>query len=746
MDVQYYNRINNGLRNRNLLRLLMIFLLTCMACGFNNAAPALQSCPDNVGKVERSQYRSAIAQTTMYYSVYTPPCYDQLQTLYPAAYLMHGSNEDDGQWLRLGLPEILDAGIAVGTLPPMIVVMPYGEWIANENQFEAVSWENVFLTELMPLVESTYRVNPRREARVIGGISRGGFWALEIAFRHPDLFNAVGGHSAFLDPNHAPDDFNPIDLATNAPDLESLAIWLDRGKDDYAAPGLDLIDDSLAQRGLSYQYTIYPEGQHYVTYWQTHVAEYMQFYGDSLVGQIEVAPAVLTPTAFAFATNTPAIIAQESSTPIPEAQPGSYWFIPAVAFSSLQTTLPDTQLWTVRVGQPDTKLIVSDSTAIDLMRYGITLTPEIRIVPDDALYNTLYSDPSLYTLLPFDKITPRFRILHVGENLPFDLPAADYPFAFPSDQPNFDSARLTRLLMSGVTALTRNTLTALDKNGVAWAGEAIKPYTDRADFFHTSNEVSFAPDCPIWNENVIGSFCSKLEHFDLLTNIGVDIAELTGNHNLDYGTQAYIDTLQWYQDHGVQTIGGGVQVQDARKPLILEHNGNAIAMLACNDVGPYYALAEETTPGAAACDRVWLREALPALAAQSDLLILTVQSLEMEDYRPTAQQQVDFRNFADLGADVVIGTQAHKPQTFEFYNSARGEAAFIHYGLGNIFFDQPFWGNMRFFMDNLLIYDRRLLTVDLFTGIIDDLARPRPMNADEQLNFLAFMFNTQAGN
>jgi hypothetical protein len=50
---------------------------------------------------------------------------------------------------------------------------------------------------------------------------------------------------------------------------------------------------------------------------------------------------------------------------------------------------------------------------------------------------------------------------------------------------------------------------------------------------------------------------------------------------------------------------------------------------------------------------------------------------------------------------------------------------------------------MRFFMDQLFIYEGRLLGIDLFTGIIDDLARPRPMTDEEQVNFLAFMFNTQ---
>jgi Putative enzyme of poly-gamma-glutamate biosynthesis (capsule formation) len=168
-----------------------------------------------------------------------------------------------------------------------------------------------------------------------------------------------------------------------------------------------------------------------------------------------------------------------------------------------------------------------------------------------------------------------------------------------------------------------------------------------------------------------------------------------------------------------------------------------VALVACNWAGPYYALASDQRPGAAACDWNWLRETLPELAATSDLLIVTMQHWEYEEYLPTDAQRADFRGIADLGADVVIGTQAHKPQVFEFYNTRRGEQAFLHYGLGNLFFDQPFWGNMRFFMDQLFIYEGRLLGIDLFTGIIDDLARPRPMTDEERLNFLAFMFNTQ---
>jgi poly-gamma-glutamate synthesis protein (capsule biosynthesis protein) len=124
---------------------------------------------------------------------------------------------------------------------------------------------------------------------------------------------------------------------------------------------------------------------------------------------------------------------------------------------------------------------------------------------------------------------------------------------------------------------------------------------------------------------------------------------------------------------------------------------------------------------------------------------VTLQYQEYEGYIPQPQQQIDYQTIADWGADVVIGTAEHKPMTFEYYPTRRGETAFIHYGLGNLFFDQMFWGNMRFFMDTLYVYDGRLLTIELFPGIIDEQVRPRLMTADEQFNFLYFLFVEQNG-
>jgi poly-gamma-glutamate synthesis protein (capsule biosynthesis protein) len=718
-------------------RFWMLVITLAFMVSFPGAAVthSSQVCDEAEGTVERHSYRSAISQTNMVYSIYTPPCYGLDNHLYPVLYLMHGSNEDDSQWIRLGIQEILDMGVADGSLPPMIVVLPFGNWIANENQFDSVSWENVFLTELLPLVEARYRVDPKRDARAIGGISRGGFWAFEIAFRHPDLFSAVGGHSAFFAEGNAPPEYDPLKLARSAANIETLYIWLDRGADDYAKDGLDLMSERLTHRDIQHEYTIYPEGQHTNDYWRQHAREYLLFYA-RIWQSIHTVP---TDMPFVFATNTPTA----AGSPQPDTS-NTYIFLPAVSFPSLQTSISREALDSVRHGQSDSRLVIDETTAAQFQEYGVQ-TSGIQIVPDGSLLAALWRDRKQYTLLAFERLTPRYRVLHLDDLHPFDTDLADYPFAFQSAAPNYDPQRLTRIALSGVTALTRLTREALDQKGTLWAGEALKPYVERADFFHTSNEVSFSPKCPESDGAPPGEFCAKEAHFNLLIQLGLDIVELTGNHNNDFGIDSYLETLKWYRENGIQITGGGENLEQARQPLIIEHHGNRITILACNWAGPYYALATESQPGAAACDWNWLHGIVPQLASQSHVLIVTIQYQEYEDYKPTPEQEADFKGLADLGADVVIGTQAHKPQIFEFYNSRRGIESFIHYGLGNLFFDQPFWGNSRFFMDQLFIYDGRLLSVDLFTGIIEENARPRPMTPDEQLNFLAFMFNTQAG-
>lgn len=721
---------------------ILCYVVFGMLAAISLTSAQTSPCAETTGRIERAFYRAEVIQTTMAYSVYLPPCYDRDNTIYPVLYLMHGSNEDDGQWLRLGVAQTLDAAITAGTLPPMVVALPFGNWIANENRFGHDSWGAVFIDQFMPLIEDTYRVATTRDQRAIGGISRGGFWAFHIALRFPQMFSAVGGHSAYFDRYHAASEYNPLDLALNAPGVESLRLWLDRGRDDFAAPGLDLMQNRLDERGLSYTYTVYPEGQHNNAYWSQHVGEYLAFYAADWTPPPPTQPVI-------FATSTP------RPSPTPVSAPGGWEvFLPVAAFPSLQGDISGARLAAVLRGEYDSALVLGESTAAALARLGVTLNSGARLVADDALFNTIWRDRRLYTLLPIDRLLPRYRILTVDGAHPLDGDPREYLLAFASETPTYDPARLTRLLLSGVTALTRQTTTALDANGIAWAAEAIAPVVARSDFFHISNEVSMYPTCPQAAGPLLGgssSFCSRPEHFDLLELLGVDIVELSGNHNNDYGYEAYLDTLAWYEARRIAVVGGGRTVDEARTPLLFDHHGNSIALVACNWIGPYYALANDdpgalggVRPGAASCESGWLSELLPELARAHDVVVVMVQYQEFDEYSPTDRQRFDFRRLADWGADVIIGTSSHFPQPVEFYPRGASEA-FIHYGLGNLFFDQTFFAGVRFFMDRLLIYDGRLVAVDLYTGIIEGQGRPRLMDSTERENFLYLIFNRYGG-
>jgi enterochelin esterase-like enzyme len=732
-------------------------------CSVMIGTQAQTTCGETTGRTERDFHYASDIQTRIYYTVYLPACYDQTDDSYPVIYLMHGSNEDDGQWGRLGLFDLLDEGIARGEYPPVIAVMPFAEWVGNENRFDRYSWSGVFRDGVMPLLEDTYRIDTGR--RAIGGISRGGFWAFHFAFRDPAMFDAVGGHSAFFDLYHAPPEENPLHLASDGENVDTLRIWLDHGVDDYALPGLEIMHERLSERGVAHLYTVKPQGEHNNAYWGQHIAEYVQFYMQGWQSDVQPEPTATHPPAL-FVTNTPrptpqsdlgllptptvpAPVAELAPTTAPSsADDNLYLLLPAIAFGSRQANMTGEQLANIRAGLLDPRLVLSTDVAGMLaLDYGINVAEGTRLVEPGALLNTLSRDGTLYTLLPFDRLTPRYRVLRVDETHPLDADLAEYPFAFASDTPNFYPVRLTRIAMSGVTALTREMLPALDREGVEWAASGIQDYVTAADFFHTSNEVSFHPACPSMDvAGRLGAFCSKPAHFELLTLLDLDIVELSGNHNNDYGYDAYNDTLQWYVERGIAPLGGGETLEDAQRPLLIEHHGNRIALLACNWAGPYYAQVNENEgmlggvrPGAAPCERDWLQITLPVLAEENDLVIVSSQHFEFDEFTPRPQIQSDYRELVGWGADVVVGTHSHFPQTFEF----AGEG-FIHYGLGNLYFDQEFFGGVRFFIDQFFIYEGRLLTVDLFTGIIEDQGRPRPMTADERENFL-FLILTQYG-
>jgi hypothetical protein len=380
----------------------------------------------------------------------------------------------------------------------------------------------------------------------------------------------------------------------------------------------------------------------------------------------------------------------------------------------------------------------------------------LRTEDPEKILDSAWAEQPSFAIIPFEEIEPRWKVLTIDGQSPIhkDFDPGEYPltisfrltgdgverigFNLPAN--NRDPEKLTTVVMTGVTALVRATADEMETHGRTYPGEAIRKWLLEADITHISNEVAFAPDCPSPDRYQVSLFfCSDPRNIQLLEYVGTDIVELTGNHIQDWGSKATLYTLGLYNQHSWAYFGGGENLQDARKSITLEHNGNKIAFIGCNPSGPDYAWATDSEPGAAPCDLEWMQAEITRLRSEGYLPITTLQYFEGYSAWPGPRQKVDFRVMADAGAVIVSGSQAHFPMTMEFYNGS-----FIHYGLGNLFFDQmdfPVIGTRREFIDRHVFYEGRYINTELLTAMLEDYSRPRPMTEDERLLFLGEIFS-----
>ncbi len=234
-------------------------------------------CTETVGRVERLSFQSnvlAINQPDQRYRVYTPRCYRYDQAAhFPILYLFHGAQTDESQWDDVGVFAAADRLIAARTIAPMIIVLPDGIWSMGSYDDEPPLFERWLLGELMPAVEHDYRTIGDKADRAIGGISRGGEWAIIEGGRHPELFGAVGGHSPAVGPPSTPTSFLvPLYRASRGQRL-----WLDVGNADSLLGPITTLDQAWTEAGVVHELHTAP-GRHDRTYWSSQVDAYLRFY------------------------------------------------------------------------------------------------------------------------------------------------------------------------------------------------------------------------------------------------------------------------------------------------------------------------------------------------------------------------------------------------------------------------------------------------------------------------------------
>ena len=247
--------------------------------------PANIDCPVPTGTIVTETVNSNVTALPITVHIYLPPCYNAQDYEYPALYLIHGTEFEQGGFIANGLPRLAELQMGVGTLPPFIIVMPGADMRAGEgskyswSNWGPGSYEDFFVNELVPFVDSKRQHVKSKEGRAIGGISRGGYWSVQIGFSHPELFSAVGGHSPSTGTMlvNMPAGFSMIQTAKSIDDLHTMRIWLDAGDNDWARIDAKNLADELEQNGVSYSLDI-GQGSHEDGYWISRFADYLDFY------------------------------------------------------------------------------------------------------------------------------------------------------------------------------------------------------------------------------------------------------------------------------------------------------------------------------------------------------------------------------------------------------------------------------------------------------------------------------------
>lgn len=284
-----------------------------------------------------------------------------------------------------------------------------------------------------------------------------------------------------------------------------------------------------------------------------------------------------------------------------------------------------------------------------------------------------------FIILTADEMVSQLKQVAVN-GVSFD----NFDTPYPLSNTSFSKDSVTKISITGVSALTRSIGILMNEKGYGVITEKLKPAFKASDYVHISNEVSLTDSCVFSHRGRV--FCSKAEHFKALLDLGCNVVELTGNHNKDFGEQSFIKTLKWYQANGIQTFGGGLNDQDANKPLVLTlKDGTRLGFIGFNELCPLNECAKPKVAGANQWNREKARLVIQKMKQDMklDVVIASVQFGEWDFYHPQKSQRKIAYDLIDFGADLVYGAHAHQIQQVEFYKTKP-----IFFGLGNFLFDE----------------------------------------------------------
>jgi len=230
------------------------------------------------GTVHEHTYFSKSLKSRRSVHVYTPPGYEKDSRKLPVLYLFHGAGDNDATWTATGRAHFIADNLhAQQKIKPMVIVMTDGHALSgnptrvstNMIARNVEAFAEDLLKDVMPLIESTYRVKANRDNRAIIGLSMGGGQSLSIGLKHRELFAWVGGMSSFLPNGEQTVAEAFVDSKNNLK-----LLWIACGKEDFLIDNARQLSAALAAKNIPHEFKE-TAGNHSWPVWRRYLGEFM---------------------------------------------------------------------------------------------------------------------------------------------------------------------------------------------------------------------------------------------------------------------------------------------------------------------------------------------------------------------------------------------------------------------------------------------------------------------------------------
>lgn len=239
------------------------------------------------------------------------------------------------------------------------------------------------------------------------------------------------------------------------------------------------------------------------------------------------------------------------------------------------------------------------------------------------------------------------------------------------------------LAFAGDVLFSEQYLAAYDQNGISAIADAeMLSEMQEADLFLLNEEFPFSLRGEAMEDKQY-TFRADPKYIKIFQELGTDIVTIANNHSLDFGQDAFCDTLDTIRQTDIACIGGGYNIAEASAPAIRTIRGQTFAVFGATRVSPSYEwYATGSQPGLfQTYDPAKLNAAITEAKQTCDYAIVFVHwGIEHNEFPEEYQRQLA-KGYIDAGADLVVGCHPHILQGFEYYSGVP-----IVYSLGNYLF------------------------------------------------------------